>query len=167
MKKLIGQILFITPVIILVILIMPAWAGMNKAVINAIKYEGIGAYSSITVEGKIMTDGSGTAFLEVFMTVDGKDYKTQPSEIESKLAEQTFRLSFCKEDFRFIDHQKNIVEILPDIKPGQEIVVYIYEEKIMSGENLTVDAQNEINQRGYALRGILAKKTFSIPDNKQ
>jgi len=149
--------------ILVFIIILPAWATIQKAMISSIQYEGAGAYPSITIEGSITTDGSGTAYLEAYFTVDGKDYKTQFNELQAKITEQTYHYSFRKDDFRFIDHQKNQVEALPAIQPGQEIVVYIYQEKITSGENLTIDAQNEINQRGYVLRGILAKKTFTIP----
>ena len=68
------------------------------------------------------------------------------------------------DDFRYIDHQKNQIETLSNFQPGQTIVVYLYQQKITAGEKLTIDAQNELNQRGYALRGILAKKTFKLPE---
>ena len=144
--------------------VLPVWAEIQKAEITTIKYEGIGENASITIEGLINSDQTGVGYLEAFITFEGKDYKTQVVEIESRMPEQSYRYSFRVNDFRYIDHQKNQIEVLPNFKPGQTIVVYMYQEKITSGENLTVDAQNEINRRGYALRGILAKKTFKIPE---
>ncbi|QPM67798.1 hypothetical protein [Atribacter laminatus] len=144
-------------------LVMPVWADIQKAEITTVKYEGVGENASITIEGLINSDQTGIGYLEAFITFEGKDYKTQAVEIESRIPEQNYRYSFRLDDFRYIDHQKNQVEILSIFQPGQTIIVYLYEEKITDGENLTVDAQNELNQRGYALRGILAKKTFKLP----
>ncbi|MBP8933409.1 MAG: hypothetical protein KBG67_03150 [Candidatus Atribacteria bacterium] len=146
---------------------LPVWADIQKAKIEIIKYEGIGENASITIEGTINSDQSGIGYLEAFITYEGKDYKTQAIEIESRISEQNYRYSFQVEDFRYIDHQKNLVEVLPNFQPGQTVVVYLYQYKLTKGDTLTVDAQNEINQRGYALRGILAKKTFTIPGKSQ
>ena len=143
---------------------LPIWADIQKAKIEIIKYEGIGENASITIEGSISSDQTGIGYLEAIITFEGKDYKTQAVEIESRIPKQNYRYSFRVDDFRYIDHQKNQIETLSNFQPGQTIVVYLYQQKITAGEKLTIDAQNELNQRGYALRGILAKKTFKLPE---
>jgi len=144
--------------------VIPVWAEIQKAEIVTVKYEGIGENASITIEGSISSDQTGIGYLEAIITFEGKDYKTQAVEIESRIPKQNYRYSFRVDDFRYIDHQKNQIETLSNFLPGQTIVVYLYQQKIIAGEKLTIDAQNELNQRGYALRGILAKKTFKLPE---
>ena len=161
-------IIWVISVLLLIVLAIPTWANIQKAVINTVKYEGIGTNASITIEGSILSDESGgVGYLEAYLTLSGKDYKTQYIEIESRISDQSFRFSFRSDDFRFIDHQKSQLEVLPSFQPEQVIVIYLYEKKITSGDETTVDAQNEIKQRGYALRGILAKKTFTIPSGNE
>jgi len=138
-----------------------AFAQVEKVKIEQIEVQKIAGKVFINLE--VIAEGSGQAYLEASVEWQNKDYRTGPLVVEAGQEEVPLRFMLQREDFKFIDRTTNLVETLPEFSQDQQLVVYVYQKQITTWEEgMTEEIREDLNTRGYALRGILAKATQAL-----
>ena len=142
----------------------PAFSLVSKATIESVNLQRVAGKDFVTVYFKVLSEAQGEkVYLQVSTDYENDEYFTRPLEFFCTQKEQIFTVTLRKSDFLLIDKTKDIEEELPQFVPERKLVVYVYEKKLSGkDQNLTEDAKREIQEKGYALRGILAKATVSI-----
>jgi hypothetical protein len=141
-----------------------AFSLVSKVTIESVDLQRVAGEDFVTIYFKVLSEGQGEkVYLQASTDYESDEYFTLPLEFACTQKEQVFTVTLRKSDFVLIDKTKNIEEELPQFVPERELVVYVYERKLSEeDESLTEDAKKEIKEKGYALRGILAKATVSI-----
>lgn len=155
---------FILVFVMVFIFCFPAFSMVSKVTIESVNLQRVAGEDFVTVYFKVLSEAQGEkVYLQASTDYENDEYFTRPLEFSCTQKEQIFTVTLRKSDFLLIDKTKNIEKELPQFVPERELVVYVYEKKLSEeDQSLTEDAKREIQEKGYALRGILAKATVSI-----
>ncbi|MCD6155989.1 MAG: hypothetical protein J7J32_02960 [Candidatus Atribacteria bacterium] len=155
---------FVLMFVVVFIFCSPVFSMVSKVTIESVNLQRVAGEDFVTVYFKVLSEAQGEkVYLQASTDYENDEYFTHPLEFSCTQKEQIFTVTLRRSDFLLIDKTKNIEKELPQFVTERELVVYVYEKKLSEeDQNLTEDAKREIQEKGYALRGILAKATVSI-----
>ncbi len=146
------------------LLVITSWAfaGVEKVAVKGIDIQRENGEVFVRVLVEVWSQDGGEVYLQLRTDYEGKDFLTLPLRMSCAFPYQTFRFLLRRSDFRRVNLEDGLEEELPEFVAEKNIIAYVYEQKVTTPSGHTEDVKREIAQRGYALRGILAKGTKPI-----